>query len=705
MRKGKGFQFYMLLLAVVLLLTAFPAWAENEEPLTLTVEADPDCLLSEAGDMTFFRFTLKNTLEEDYVLDALTLQGDLLEEPKLIADTLTISANDVLEFTLEKVRIEEDEFDRELSFQLTWQTVSFAEEDEAHEEPILTDHVLSIPIRIERFIEPVMGVSMEPDVLLAREGDPVTVTYTLVNDTKFDMTNLTLQDMGISQTSVTLPKNSLNAGEKMEAKATFTMGNSALELNPTAQYTVRGVESKSSASQTVIVEYVQVELSMVVEKYPATAEGTLFRITLINDGTHPMTDIRLTDEIGTLIEDGIALDAKEEKTVSCTVPSAVSSGSVRYISFEATGVDCVGGTFTVKSPSAYEVLPFVDSDQVRLKLSVTLEDSVQNDDGSNRMKVLFEIRNDSKVPIRNAVVTEGDYFKGVVNEYDFLATGATTFEKEFVVPAGTRSLTFVLTAMDPAQNQYASVPMTLDLSPLTAPKPTSLPPIQPGERVDVTGTIYDTELYIRLFRMVSLIVFALLLVFLLLAVIFHVAELNVRRWLPKESALRPFGPRKTPTGPIPVKAGGDAVHDQFGYLQPAKLRYMDRTDRMPTVGQEEEPAKAVSSVTIVSNTAARTLAPAQTTGVKPTRRTGEITAVPIHKTHTRPVMMSSDDTMPFAPVHEGQAAEPAPAEQSAGRTEAAAHESGSKQPRVIETKAKPRIIHRKKLEIVRVSQP
>ena len=109
-------------------------------------------------------------------------------------------------------------------------------------------------------------------------------------------------------------------------------------------------------------------------------------------------------------------------------------------------------------------------------------------------------------------------------------------------------------------------------------------------------------------------------------------------------------------------------------------------------------------MTIVYNTAARTLAPAQTTGVKPTRRTGEITAVPIHKTHTRPVMMSSDDTMPFAPVHEGQAAEPAPAEQSAGRTEDAAHESGSKQPRVIETKAKPRIIPRKKLEIVRISQ-
>jgi hypothetical protein len=356
---------------------------------------------------------------------------------------------------------------------------------------------------------------------------------------------------------------------------------------------------------------------------------------------------------------------------------------------------------SVKSPSAYEVLPFVDSDQVRLKLSVILEDSVQTDDGSNRMNVLFEIRNDSKVPIRNAVITEGDYFKGVVNQYEFLSTGTTTFEKEFVVPAGTRSLTFVLTAMDPAQNQYASVPMTLDLSPLTAPKPTNLPPIKPGERVDVTGTIYDTELYGRLFRMASLIVFALLLVFLLLSVIFRVAELNVRRWLPKESAIRPFGLRKTPTGPIPVKAGGDTVHDQFGYMQPAKLRYMDRTDRMPAVGQEDA-AETVSTMKIVSNTSTKSLPSVEHTAA-PSRRTGEITAVPIHKHRTRPVMISSDNTMPFAPVHEGQAVEVA-AEQTVVTVQDQIAENVTLQPRVIETKPKPRTIPRKKLEIVRVSQ-
>lgn len=703
MKPNKLVKVHMLVLALFLVLMAWSAFAENEEPLTLTVESDPECLLSEAGEMTFFRFALKNTLEEEYTMDELTLQGDLLEEPKLITENISIQANDVLEFTLTNVRIEEDEFDKDLSFRLTWKTTSFEAEDEAHEQPIVAEHTLSAQIRIERFVEPVMALSCSPDVLLAREGDSVTVTYTLFNDTKFDMTNVTLQDLGIPQSTIPLTKNVLTAGEKMQASATFAMGASTLELNPTAQYTVRGIESKASAAEPVTVEFVKVDLEMEVEKYPATSEGTLFRIKLINGGTHPMTNIRVIDEIGSRIVDGITLEAGAEKTISHTVPSAVSAGTVRYISFEATGLDCVGDSVSVKSPSAYEVLPFVDSDQVQLNLSVSLSSSSQNDDGSNRLKLLFEIRNASLVPIKDAVVTEADYFKGVVNEYATLSTGTTTFEKEFVVPVGTRSLTFVLTALDPAQTQYATVPMTLDLSPLAAPKPTSLPAINPGRTVDITGTIYDTDRYARAFRMAALIVIALTLVFLLLSLIFRVAEMNIRRILPKEPVTRPFGPRKTPTGPIPVKRAADPVHDQFGYLQPAKLRYMDRTDRLPVVNPGDSAAEsalpnpALSSV----NSFTRPLPEVQT-AVTSSRREGEITAVPIHKLRTRPVMISSDNTMPFAPVHEGQAEEVLFEEVKQTEAQKAEEVQLPQAPRILETKPTPRIIPRKRLEIIHI---
>ncbi len=707
MRTGKRVKLHILLLTICLLLAAWPAHAKNEEPepLTLTVEADPTCLLSEAGNMTYFWFMVKNNLDEDYVLEDMCLQGDILSAPMLISNRVTIKANDVLSWTVENVRIEDFMFDMDLSFQLTWWTTTYASDDWEHLQPISREHMISAPIRIERFEEPVMALSVAPDVPMAREGDPITVTYTLTNPTKFDMTNITLQDSGVPQYNVPLERNVLNAGEQMQVTTTFAMGDRMLELRPTVQYTVRGVESKVSASEAVTVEYVDVDLRMEVEKYPATAEGTLFRITLINNGSHTLTDIRITDEIGTLIVDGLSLKAGKERIVSCTVPSAVSSGTVRYISFQATAVDGLGGLITVKSPSAYELLPFVDSGQVKLNLSVTLTGNDQTDDGSNRLKLLFEVRNDSQVPIHSAVVTESDYFKGVVNEYPSLAAGTTSFEKEFIVPAGTRSLTFVLTAVDPAQTQYASVPITLDLSPLAAPRPTNPPAIKPGKTVDTTGTIYDTERYTRMFRMASLIVLALTLVFLLLSVIFRVAEVNTRRLLPKDALIRPFGPRRrNRTSPAPVREAPDPVHAQFGYIQPAKLRFMDRTDRIPLVGREEAAPEPIKPVRASSPSTTGTM-PQASRNTNAARRAGEITAVPIHKAPKRPVMLSSDDTMPFAPVHEDQVKEAVAAAKRAEQPKAEAEERPSAAPRVIEVKPAASILPRKKLEIVHVLQP
>ena len=736
MSKAERSKLHILLLAVLLLLLALPAYAENEEPLTLTVEADPECLLSEAGDMTYFRFIVKNTAEEDYTVDDLMLQGDLIAEPKLITEEITIPANDVIEFTLENVRIEEFEFDMDLTFQLAWKTTGYAPEDEDQEDPIVTEHMVAAdPFRIERFVEPVLSLSFAPDVMLAREGDPVTVTYTLVNETKFDMTNVTLQDPGIPQQPVIpLENNVLTAGERIEVSTTFEMGDTTVELNPTVQYTVRGVESKTAAAQTVTVECIDINLRMEVENYPATAEGTLFRITLLNNSTHPLTDVRVVDEIGTPIASGINLDVGSDRTISYTVPAAVSSGSVRYISFEATGYDLLGGTVTARSPSAYELLPFVESDQVQLQLTVTMGRSSQNDDGSNLLRLLFEVRNDSQVPIHDAVITEADFFKGVVNEYASLATGTTSFEKEFVVPEGTRSLTFVLTAMDPAQTQYASAPITLDLSPLAAPKPTNQPAISPGKTVDTTGTIYDTARYTKAFRMVALIGLALTLVFLMLSLIFRVSEMNIRRWLPKEATARPFGPRRAPTGPLPVKETRDPIRDQFGYMQPAKLRYMDRTDRMPPVA----PVNDIGAIPVRSRPVEATkVLPGVSQNTAAPRREGDITAVPSRSKPRRPVMMTSDQTMPFAPIHEEQAKEAlkqkqpeapmtiqtdapvpkreedaplpkpkaeAPVFQPEPKTYVPKRKEkpASRQPREIVTRPQARIVPRKKLEIVRV---
>ena len=68
-------------------------------------------------------------------------------------------------------------------------------------------------------------------------------------------------------------------------------------------------------------------------------------------------------------------------------------------------------------------------------------------------------------------------------------------------------------------------------------------------------------------------------------------------------------------------------------------------------------------------------------------------------------MMSSDDTMPFAPVHEDQVKEAATTEKRTEPPKSEAKDRPSATPRVIEVKPAAGVLPRKKLEIVHVLQP
>ena len=68
-------------------------------------------------------------------------------------------------------------------------------------------------------------------------------------------------------------------------------------------------------------------------------------------------------------------------------------------------------------------------------------------------------------------------------------------------------------------------------------------------------------------------------------------------------------------------------------------------------------------------------------------------------------MMSSDDTMPFAPVHEDKVKEAATTEKRTEPPKSEVKDRPSATPRVIEVKPAAGVLPRKKLEIVHVLQP
>ena len=578
---------FVTLLLIALMLAVFPAaglsYGETE-PLTLSVEKDPDCLLSEAGEMTYLRFTLQNNSASDYTLYNAALSGELLSKSEALDSVLEIKGRGVLEFRLNNLSIPENAFDRDITFTLTWQELYYDSADLNHLTPLYKERSVKAVIVIERFVEPVMTLIFATDHELARSGETVTVTYTLKNETKFDMTNITLWDNGVSTGYIPIEKRSLLAGETMTATFTFTMGTVDVKLNPYAEYTVRGQEATATCATDATITAMVVDLQLTVQQYPATEEGTLFALTISNAGTHTMTAITVSDEIGTLLNDPFDLAPAQSKSITFTVPSAVAADGSRLVSFSITALDNAGKEYTLKSQSSYEVFPYVATDQVNLQLIVTVTKTTRSADGSLVLTVLFELRNYSEVPISNAVITENSIFNGVIATYDTLGNGVTTFSKDFTVTGAAQQLSFILTAYDPAMTQYATVPMTLDISSLTSTDQQGSASASGSQTIDTAGTIYDTELYSSLFKKILLILCIVIGLLLIIAMLLRQAELSVRKTLPPSQDRQPFKKKTGNTGPVPVNTA-DTARMQFGYMQPAKLRYMDRTDQIPVVNQ------------------------------------------------------------------------------------------------------------------------
>lgn len=584
--KRKWAVWLLILVLTTACLGGVIAHAEKEDsPITMTIEPDPDCQLTEAGEMTYLRFTLKNEGEEAYTLTRAVLSGELLSQALAFEEDIVIEPNEVKEFKVQKLSVPLSAFDRELTFTLSWQEVYYLEEDVEQLFPLYEEKELEGTVVIERFSEPVLELSYKTGEELVKVGEQVRITYILENNTKFDMTGLSLYDPSVSTGYIPLDSSELQAGERMEVVYTFDMGEVDVVVNPCVEYTVKGEKQLASCENTYTIRYLKVELKLDVQQYAATEDGTLFALTVTNSGTHAMKDIRLYDEIGTQVDEPFDLSAGQSKAITYTVAAAVSADSPRLVSFHATAEDYLKNSYTLEQGETFEVKPYVGAEQVNLQLIVTLANSKFNEDGSLLVRILFEVRNYSAVPITRGMLTENSAYNGTVREYEQLNQGVTTFYKDFTVEESTPVLSFILTAQDPAGNTYATEAMTMDMTSLLQKKQEESNASGNSQTIDITGTIYDTEKYTTLFRRILLVFFVLIVALLAGSAILFVYEQSILNALPPEREEVPTTTGKTQLGDT------DVARLQLGYVQPAKLRYMAAVEQ-----EREEAEKAPESL-------------------------------------------------------------------------------------------------------------
>lgn len=584
--KRKWAVLLLILLVSIACVGGVIARAENEDsPITMTIEPDPDCQLTEAGEMTYLRFTLKNEGEEPCTLSRAVLSGELLSQSLAFEEDIVIAPNEVKEFKVQKLSVPLSAFDRELTFTLSWQEVYYLEEDVEQLFPLYEEKKLDATVVIERFSEPVLELSYKTSEELVKVGEQVKITYILENNTKFDMTGLSLYDPSVSTGYISLESTELQAGERMEVAYTFDMGEVDVVVNPCVEYTVKGEKQLASCESTYTIRYLKVDLKLDIQQYAATEDGTLFALTVTNSGTHAMKDIRLYDEIGTQVDEPFDLAAGQSKALTYTVAAAVSADSPRLVSFHLTAEDYLEKSYTLEDGQTFEVKPYVGAGQVNLQLIVTMTSSKFNEDGSLLVRILFEIRNYSAVPISRGLLTENSAYNGTVREYEQLNQGVTTFYKDFTVEESAPVLSFILTAQDPAGNTYATEAMTLDMTSLLQKKQEEVNASGSSQTIDTTGTIYDTEKYTTLFRRVLLVLFVLIVALLAGSAILFVYEQSILSALPPEREEVPATTGKTNLGDT------DVARLQLGYVQPAKLRYMAAVEQEREETETPEPVE------------------------------------------------------------------------------------------------------------------
>lgn len=450
----------ILLLGLCITFVPLVIMAEENEDVQIEVTADPTAL--SASEPVTLTFTVSNYSEYE-LRDIAISQGTVSYTVEGMEDNvIPPGGTGIYPLTIEYP-------DKWIGLPVEF-NVSYLKYAEPY------SHTLTLTV--ERTEEPIIGLTRTVSTTQARTGEPVTVTYELINDTKFDMENITLIDEEVSDNAI-FRNHTLYAGSHVTQTCVYTMKNTDLLSAPVITYDVNGKTKTFSAVEPVTVKLADVRLSLQVETGDPSAAGVPFILTVRNPGNIGVENISVCDDRSqTVSPDVFSLDPGEERALSFNILPALTE-SVRNVRFTVIGVDALGAAYEYADSGVYPVYPYVDDAQIDVTLKA---ECVSAWDAERRtVRVRFTILNYSEVVLTNARVSEELY--GVVGSYDSLVTGNTVFEQELSLETP-RNLMFSVFATDPAGTErlLTATPLTVEWPEETpAPEQETVTPVPETE--------------------------------------------------------------------------------------------------------------------------------------------------------------------------------------------------------------------------------
>ena len=296
---------------------------------------------------------------------------------------------------------------------------------------------------------PIIAVTRTADKTNAKPGEKVTITYTIKNTTKFDMTDITLIDESISDTPI-FQNETLRASRATSYDFPYTMGEESVTSAPVVTYTVNGKAKSFSSLDPLELTMVRIQLDMRVQAGTPTATGVTFTIDVTNTGTQAINDISIVDERTNPVSDApFNLEPGEHRSLSYVVVPLMTE-PLRNVQFKLTGTDPFSQPYELAPEDIYEVYPYVDASQINV--SVRAETVTPWTQESGKLNARITITNHSAVELTGVTIAETVI--GVIKNYDLLPAGETTFDQEIQL-GSPRNLNITVKGYDPTGTNRA----------------------------------------------------------------------------------------------------------------------------------------------------------------------------------------------------------------------------------------------------------
>ena len=254
---------------VLICVFAFMPTAHAEEA-RINITANPS-ELTDSGTVTF-TFEIAN-YNADYPMTdvAITYNGTVYNvmsgqqiQPSGSASNIALTLN-----------VSQSQLGKPIPFTVTWTRNGEPMSQEAS-------------ITVAQAENPIITVTRTASKTNVKPGEDVTITYTIKNTTKFDMTDITLIDENISDQPI-FQNETLRASQSTSFDFTYKMGEESVTSTPLVTYTVNGKTKTFSSVEPMELTMVLIKLNMKIQAGVPTSGGVAFTIDVSNTGSQTIS--------------------------------------------------------------------------------------------------------------------------------------------------------------------------------------------------------------------------------------------------------------------------------------------------------------------------------------------------------------------------------------------------------------------------------